>query len=282
MAGLSSENHLSLADVLPACEILCRVARDKSGRSLNERLRDNAREAHQWIATRASLVRILPTAQAEVQRPSIPSSVRLKHAPNHISLPRVVSVPGASAVFDERESECTPAAFVHVATMEILPFCRYVLVRAAETSVGTTLENVADLIGMNDTKTLEKIVEFVVALGILPYLSPGVGVPIAHRLGVAMAKEVNKVFEEQPSLSDDQMSSSFDPHQRLLQTTNVLIRCMVDHEGLRRIIVKKALSDILVGLIQVAYGPQPKKARAQVHSCLTTVSVYVCNATSPC
>ena len=124
-------------------------------------------------------------------------------------------------------------------------------------------ENVApaDLIGMNDQDTITKVLEFTVALGLVPYITPGVVSPLADRLSqnAQVFKAVQDVHGDVHGLPG---SSSSD--QQLAECVEHLLT-FLEHDGLSELVIDKALPDLMAAMIQLVYGPTRPLAKKGTH-----------------
>lgn len=103
-----------------------------------------------------------------------------------------------------------------------------------------------DVLSVSQQKTLGAALQFVVCLGLCPYLAPGVGVPLGCRsaFGLMVEKLVcgGKVSERR---------------RRLLITTNVLLR-LAELSSLATLVFTRHLGDVMAALCQL--GHQPPRA----------------------
>uniref|UniRef100_A0A3B4BMR7 Uncharacterized protein n=1 Tax=Periophthalmus magnuspinnatus TaxID=409849 RepID=A0A3B4BMR7_9GOBI len=104
-----------------------------------------------------------------------------------------------------------------------------------------------DVLSVTQQKTLTTALQFVVSLGVCPYLAPGVGVPLVHRS--AFGAVVEKLIQNGTNkiLGD----------QHLLTITNVLLKMTV-LSSLATLVFTQHLGDLLAALCQLGYQP-PKK-----------------------
>ncbi|XP_028595718.2 transport and Golgi organization protein 6 homolog isoform X3 [Podarcis muralis] len=96
-------------------------------------------------------------------------------------------------------------------------------------------------------KTVQVALQFIVTLGICPYLLPGVGLPLRSRTEFsALVQEV---------ASSRCISSAT---RRLFVTCTVLME-VADHTSLSRLILTRHLGDLLAGLCQLGFCPARRK-----------------------
>lgn len=101
------------------------------------------------------------------------------------------------------------------------------------------------LLSIPDQKLVQTLLQFVVSLGIYPYLLPGVDTLLKLRL--SHAKSVEK--------SQNALNST--KSWRLFTCCQVLIKC-TENSVLGPTVLSYHLSDILASLIQICYGPTDK------------------------
>lgn len=101
-----------------------------------------------------------------------------------------------------------------------------------------------DVLSVSQQKTLTTALQFVVSLGICPYLAPGVGVPLGHRSAFgAVVEKLTKIGTKRR-----------EGQQRLLTTTNILLK-MAELSSLATLIFAQHLGDLIAALCQVGYQP---------------------------
>ncbi|KAM9854731.1 transport and Golgi organization protein 6 homolog [Aulostomus maculatus] len=100
-----------------------------------------------------------------------------------------------------------------------------------------------DILSVSQQKTLGAALQFVVSLGLCPYLASGVGVPLSHRsaFGAMVAKLVYGGAESAAS-------------RRLLTTTNVLLR-IAQLSSLATLVFTRHLGDVMAALCQLGHQP---------------------------
>ena len=109
------------------------------------------------------------------------------------------------------------------------------------------------LLSIPDQKLVQTLLQFVVSLGIYPYLLPGVDTLLKLRL--SHAKSVEK--------SQNTLNSTKSWH--LFTCCQVLIKC-TENSVLGPTVLSYHLSDILVSLIQICYGPTDKRSWSAVNT----------------
>ena len=97
------------------------------------------------------------------------------------------------------------------------------------------------LLSASEVKTLHSLLEFVVSLGVFPFLQPGVDMHLARRLKHAAS------ISKAGNVSQDCCNAL------LYNTCSVIKKCF-ENEVIGAPIVKRHLSDILAALIQVCYS----------------------------
>ncbi|XP_053255851.1 transport and Golgi organization protein 6 homolog isoform X3 [Podarcis raffonei] len=104
-----------------------------------------------------------------------------------------------------------------------------------------------DTLSIAQEKTVQVALQFVVTLGICPYLFPGVGLPLRSRTEFsALVQEV---------ASPRCISSA----TRRLFVTCTLLMEVADHTSLSRLILTRHLGDLLAGLCQLGFCPARRK-----------------------
>nr|XP_028595716.1 transport and Golgi organization protein 6 homolog isoform X1 [Podarcis muralis] len=104
-----------------------------------------------------------------------------------------------------------------------------------------------DTLSIAQEKTVQVALQFIVTLGICPYLLPGVGLPLRSRTEFsALVQEV---------ASSRCISSAT---RRLFVTCTVLME-VADHTSLSRLILTRHLGDLLAGLCQLGFCPARRK-----------------------
>uniref|UniRef100_A0A8C6URG2 Transport and golgi organization 6 homolog (Drosophila) n=1 Tax=Neogobius melanostomus TaxID=47308 RepID=A0A8C6URG2_9GOBI len=107
-----------------------------------------------------------------------------------------------------------------------------------------------DVLSVSQQKTLTTALQFVVSLGICPYLAPGVGIPLGHRSAFgAMVEKLTHNGTKRP-----------EGQQRLLTTTNVLLK-MAELSSLATLVFARHLGDLMAALCQLGYQPHKEERR---------------------
>ena len=115
-------------------------------------------------------------------------------------------------------------------------------------SLKESLKSVEDSdlnLSVNQQQNVSSIIQLAVALGIVPSLLPGVGLPLSKR---------SKFYE---IVSKEQELSVLQSHERLVKTTKSLLK-LLENPTLSQIILTKHLGDILASLIQLSSAPLKK------------------------
>ncbi|XP_033012960.1 transport and Golgi organization protein 6 homolog isoform X3 [Lacerta agilis] len=108
-----------------------------------------------------------------------------------------------------------------------------------------------DTLSIAQEKTVQVALQFVVTLGICPYLLPGVGLPLKSRTEFsALVQEV---------ASPRCISSAT---RRLYAICTVLME-VADHTSLSRLILTRHLGDLLAGLCQLGFCPARRKGEEE-------------------
>lgn len=112
-----------------------------------------------------------------------------------------------------------------------------------------------DVLSISQQKTLGAALQFVVSLGLCPYLAPGVGVPLGRRsvFGAVVETLVNK--EAWPPAG-----------RRLLVTTRVLLQ-LAELSSAATLVFTRHLGDVMAALCQLGHQPQRDPHRVRT-SCL--------------
>lgn len=105
-----------------------------------------------------------------------------------------------------------------------------------------------DVLSVSQQKTLTTALQFVVSLGICPYLAPGVGVPLGYRS--AFGAVVEKLTHNDTKRLEGQ--------QRLMTTTNVLLK-MTELSSLATLVFARHLGDLMAALCQLGYQPHKEE-----------------------
>jgi hypothetical protein len=107
--------------------------------------------------------------------------------------------------------------------------------------------------GVEEESVIISLLQFLVALGVYPYLSPGVGVPLQRRL------------------SKDLLVLSFKArsNQRLQSIVEVLFSCL-QHHRLSQLVFDVACADLFATLAQLAFEPLEGGPDKQAESTVTS------------
>ncbi|TDH09249.1 hypothetical protein EPR50_G00084890 [Perca flavescens] len=100
-----------------------------------------------------------------------------------------------------------------------------------------------DVLSVTQQKTLVAALQFVVSLGLCPYLAPGVGVSLGRRS--AFGSMVEKLVRSGPVPAVG---------RRLLTTTNVLLQ-LAELSSLATLVYTRHLGDVMAALCQLGYQP---------------------------
>ena len=104
----------------------------------------------------------------------------------------------------------------------------------------------ADALSIQQSKAVERVVEMVVALGVIPHLLPGVGPPLERR-----SKHLQDVIKAVP------VKSILEKYRQLVYSIESLLE-LAKFKGFSTIITTRHVSDIMGCLIQIAYAPLMK------------------------
>uniref|UniRef100_A0A3P9MAW6 Transport and golgi organization 6 homolog (Drosophila) n=1 Tax=Oryzias latipes TaxID=8090 RepID=A0A3P9MAW6_ORYLA len=106
-----------------------------------------------------------------------------------------------------------------------------------------------DVLSVSQQKTLSTALQFVVSLGLCPFLAPGVGVPLGHRSAFGAVVEKLICQEALPPA-----------RRRLLTTTNVLLQ-LAELSTLATLVFTRHLGDMMAALSQLGHEPQKEGER---------------------
>ncbi|XP_028287966.1 transport and Golgi organization protein 6 homolog [Parambassis ranga] len=106
-----------------------------------------------------------------------------------------------------------------------------------------------DVLSVSQQKALEAALQFVVSLGLCPYLAPGVGVPLGRRS--AFGAMVEKVVRGGAAPAAGRC---------LLITTNVLLQ-LAELSSLATLVFTRHLGDVMAALCQLGYQPHREEER---------------------
>lgn len=101
-----------------------------------------------------------------------------------------------------------------------------------------------DVLSVSQQKMLGAALQFVVSLGLCPYLAPGVGVPLARRSAFGAVVENLVRGGAVPAVG-----------RRLLTTTNVLLQ-LAELSSLATLVFTRHLGDMMAALCQLGYQPR--------------------------
>lgn len=101
-----------------------------------------------------------------------------------------------------------------------------------------------DVLGVTQQKMLGAALQFVISLGLCPYLAPGVGVPLARRS--AFGAVVETLVRHRTVQA---------ARRRLFITTNVLLQ-FSELSSLGTLVFTQHLNDLIAALCQLGYQPQ--------------------------
>ena len=104
----------------------------------------------------------------------------------------------------------------------------------------------ADALSIQQTKAVERVVEMVVALGVIPHLLPGVGQPIEKR-----SKHLQDTIKAVP------VKSILEKYRQLVYSIESLLE-LAKFKGFSTLITTRHVSDIIGCLIQISYAPLMK------------------------
>uniref|UniRef100_A0A667ZYZ1 Transport and golgi organization 6 homolog n=1 Tax=Myripristis murdjan TaxID=586833 RepID=A0A667ZYZ1_9TELE len=100
-----------------------------------------------------------------------------------------------------------------------------------------------DVLSVSQQKTLGAALQFVISLGLCPYLAPGVGVPLGRRSAFGAMVEGLVCGGAVPAAD-----------RRLLTTTTVLLQ-LAELSSLATLVFTRCLGDIMAALCQLGYRP---------------------------
>ncbi|XP_048590647.1 transport and Golgi organization protein 6 homolog [Nematostella vectensis] len=102
----------------------------------------------------------------------------------------------------------------------------------------------ADALSISDQKSVLTCVQFVVSLGLCPYLLPGIGIPLEKRTGFGELIKSGGLFVRK--------------ERHLYKCVWTLLEC-TKHPTLGSVILSRHLGDVLSGLIQLVFAPPPRQ-----------------------
>ncbi|XP_072242834.1 transport and Golgi organization protein 6 homolog [Leuresthes tenuis] len=106
-----------------------------------------------------------------------------------------------------------------------------------------------DVLSVSQQKALGAALQFVVSLGLCPYLAPGVGVPLGRRSAFGAVVEKVICREALPTVG-----------RRLLTTTKVLLQ-LAELSTLATLVFTRHLGDLMAALCQLGYQPHREDDR---------------------
>lgn len=104
-----------------------------------------------------------------------------------------------------------------------------------------------DTLSISQQKTVQSVLQFVVTLGVCPYLMPGVGVPLKYRTEFGAVVQDVVCLDVVPSAT-----------QRLYTSCRVLLN-VAQHASLASLIFCRHFGDIAAGLCQLGFCPAQRK-----------------------
>ncbi|XP_041851971.1 transport and Golgi organization protein 6 homolog isoform X2 [Melanotaenia boesemani] len=114
-----------------------------------------------------------------------------------------------------------------------------------------------DVLSISQQKALEATLQFVVSLGLCPYLAPGVGVALGRRSAFGAIVEKVVLKEVLPTAG-----------RRLLITTKVLLQ-LSQLSTLATLVFTRHLGDVMAALCQLGYEPCRDEYRLSAEECRT-------------
>lgn len=114
-----------------------------------------------------------------------------------------------------------------------------------------------DTLSVSQQKTVQSVLQFVVTLGVCPYLMPGVGVPLKYRTEFGAVVQDVVCLEAAPHAT-----------RRLYICCRVLLD-LAQHASLGSMIFCRHFGDIAAGLCQLGFSPIKRKPPAPVEEVLT-------------
>ncbi|CAH7065874.1 Tango6 [Phodopus roborovskii] len=114
-----------------------------------------------------------------------------------------------------------------------------------------------DTLSVSQQKTVQSVLQFVVTLGVCPYLMPGVGVPLRYRTEFGAVVQDVVCLEAAPHAT-----------RRLYICCRVLLE-LAQHASLGSLIFCRHFGDIAAGLCQLGFCPIKRKPPAPVEEVLT-------------
>uniref|UniRef100_UPI00398ECC6D transport and Golgi organization protein 6 homolog n=1 Tax=Pristiophorus japonicus TaxID=55135 RepID=UPI00398ECC6D len=134
-----------------------------------------------------------------------------------------------------------------------------------------------DTLSISQQKTVQSALQFVVTLGICPYLLPGVGIPLGRRSDFAAT--VEKVVHRSAASSGTWR----------LHTVTLVLLDIAQHASLESLVLTRHLGDLIAGLCQLGYSPnkcqrssvseESSRGDSETHQGLTDAELRVCRET---
>ena len=111
-----------------------------------------------------------------------------------------------------------------------------------------------DALSVLQQQTVSNALQFVVALGVYPYLQSGVGLPLSARLKQSQLLGFSDIL----CASETRVDKEF--VRRHVETVLALCKCL-RHAALRSVIISKHLVDLLASLLQISFFPDYQGCR---------------------
>lgn len=121
-----------------------------------------------------------------------------------------------------------------------------------------------DVLSVTQQKMLGTALQFVVSLGLCPYLAPGVGVPLGRRSAFGAMVENLVCGGVAPAAG-----------RRLLTTTNVLLK-LAELSSLATIVFTRHLGDVMAALCQLGYQPHKTERSSTEEVKVSHLDMNVC------
>ena len=115
-----------------------------------------------------------------------------------------------------------------------------------------TVSSPAFQLSTSDKQIIAKVVQGVIFLGVVPNLSPGVGLPLQRRS--KLYQILRDCITAEVVNTGDNFNVKIRKYQSLLYVVTQLLS-LLNLDVFSSIILTKHLGDFLAGLIQVAYSP---------------------------
>ncbi|XP_071448061.1 transport and Golgi organization protein 6 homolog [Hetaerina americana] len=113
--------------------------------------------------------------------------------------------------------------------------------------------NAEDMLSVRQEKSIRTTFEFVISLGLLPSLLPGVGIPLEKRCSASTAEWVKSTS----SVAENSPISVIELYERLSAVTKILLS-LIDSRYFCSLILRRHLCDILAALCQLSMAPLKK------------------------